>query len=336
MYLRSLLRRNNAFFSLFSTLFFTTYLSFTACDRGKNSLSVSKESPISKQPSSTRTVVVCTTTVICDAVRQVGGKDFQIVGIIPPKQDPHIYTPRPSDGLLFRRAAIVFVNGLHLEGKMLDMIENAGKKIHKLAEDKRIRPRQIGASVDPHVWWDASFFAFFVEQIRDILIPQQPEKAIAIRLRSDAFLRRLQQLHQWAKLSFQRIPQEKRLMITSHDAFYYFGAAYGIAVDAVLGISTDAQARAVEPLRLASLVAKRRIPAIFHETSVSQAQNDLVDSIQRLALQKYRFSVQIAGPLFSDSLSEPETFTGTYVGAFRANVEMILRAFHIKPLPLRL
>lgn len=336
MFLQSSSHACKTLLFLFYPFFLSVCLCFTACHRAPHSSFVTKESSVSKKLSSTRPLVVCTTTIICDAVRQVGGKDFQVVGIIPPKQDPHIYTPRPTDSLFFRRAAIVFANGLHLEGKMLDMIENAGKKAHKLAEDKRIRPRQSGASADPHVWWDASFFAFFVEQIRDILILQWPEKSVDIRLRAGAFLRRLQKLHLWAKLSLQRIPEEKRLMITSHDAFYYFGAAYGVAVDAVLGISTDAQARAVEPLRLASLVAKRRIPAIFHETSVSNAQNDLVDSIQRLALQKHRFSVQIAGPLFSDSLSEPGTFSGTYIGAFRANVEMILRAFRIEPLPLRL
>ncbi|MCB9639339.1 MAG: zinc ABC transporter substrate-binding protein [Myxococcales bacterium] len=285
---------------------------------------------------SKRPLVVCTTTMICDAVRQVGGEAVQVADIIPPKQDPHIYTPRPRDGILFRRAHLIFVNGLHLEGKMIDMIENAGKKAISLAEDKRIKRRKTGASLDPHVWWDASFFAYFVEQIRDALVGMLPNKKQIFVSRAASYMGMLHKMHRWAKASILLIPKEKRVMITSHDAFFYFGAAYGIEVDAVLGISTDAQARAAEPLRLAGVVARRKVDAIFHETSVSQAQNDLVDSIQRLAKSKHGVDVKIAGPLFSDSLSEPGLPTGSYVGAFRANVEMIVRALGAKPLPFAL
>jgi manganese/zinc/iron transport system substrate-binding protein len=271
--------------------------------------------------------------MICDATRLLGGKHFQIVGIIPPGQDPHIYTPRPQDGIFFRRAALILVNGLQLEGKMLDMIEGVGKKSLKLAEDPAISPRKTQGSADPHVWWSALYFARYAEKIRDALSSLLPNKQPEIHARAARYTEELRKLHAWAKASLAQIPREKRLMITSHDAFYYFGQAYDIEVDAVLGISTEAQARAIEPLRLASLAVKRGIRAIFHENSVSQAQNDLVDSIQRLAKQKYKHEIKIAGPLYSDSLADPSKPTGSYIGAFRANVEMIAQALGTKPLP---
>jgi len=124
-------------------------------------------------------------------------------------------------------------------------------------------------------------------------------------------------------------------MITSHDAFYYYGEAYGLTVDAVLGISTDAQARAGEQDRLARIAAERKIPAIFHETSVSAAQNELVDGVTRLAREKYNHGIRIAGPLYSDSLGDKDTGADTYIGAVRANTRMIVAALggRVAPLP---
>jgi ABC-type Zn uptake system ZnuABC Zn-binding protein ZnuA len=139
-------------------------------------------------------------------------------------------------------------------------------------------------------------------------------------------LARLDDVDATIRRSIQTIPKPARYMITSHDAFYYYGEAYGIEVTAVLGISTDAQAKAGEQSRLAELVHQRKIPAIFHETSVSAAQNQLVDGICRLAKEKYQHDVKIAGPLYSDSLGSQASGAGTYIDAILANTRMIVEA----------
>ncbi|MCZ7586622.1 MAG: zinc ABC transporter substrate-binding protein [Deltaproteobacteria bacterium] len=284
-------------------------------------------------PDNAKPLVVCTTTMIADLARELAGNDAQVVGIMKPGTDPHIYEPRPDDGILFRKADLVLVNGLHLEGKMIDMIENAGNKAVELARDERIKIRGKAAAPDPHVWWNASYFAIFTEKARDALVPLVPGREDAVRERAARYIETLTTLHDEAKTAIAQIPEEQRVMVTSHDAFYYFGDAYGIAVDAVLGISTDAQARAAEPIRLAELVAARRIRAVFHETSVSQAQNDLVDSIKRLTEEKYRHDVAIAGPLYSDSIGLPGTPADSYVGAFKENVRLVVEALSGKDAP---
>lgn len=278
---------------------------------------------------SDRPLVVCTTTMIADLARQIGGDDLVIASIMKPGQDPHIYEPRPDDSILFSRARLVLINGLHLEGKMLDMIDRAGDKVVALAEDERI-PRRPSAAArsapDPHVWWNARHFQVFARRAAEAFARIDPDRKDAYAARAEAYCERLEALHQRILAGIQTIPESARYMITSHDAFYYYGEAYGLQVDAVLGISTDASANALEPARLARIVADRKIPAIFHETSVSQAQNELVDSIRRLAREQYGHEVRIAGPLYSDSLDEPGTPAGTYLGALEANTRMIVEA----------
>jgi manganese/zinc/iron transport system substrate-binding protein len=273
-------------------------------------------------------VVVATTTMIADLAAQIGGPHIRVVSIMKPGTDPHIYDPTPGDSIWFRKADLVLVNGLHLEGKMIEMIEGVGAKAVHLAEDARIRRRQSAAAAapDPHVWWNVLNFVVFAEQTRDALKRADPAHAGEYDQRASAYIARLREVDEKVRRAIATIPESARYMITSHDAFYYYGEAYGIHVDAVLGISTDAQASADEPARLAGIAHERRIPAIFHETSVSAAQNELVDTIRRLAKEKYGHEMRIAGPLYSDSLDAPETDAGTYIGAVLANTRMIVGA----------
>jgi manganese/zinc/iron transport system substrate-binding protein len=273
-------------------------------------------------------LVACTTTMICDQAKQVGGDFVRVVGIMKPAVNPHAYEPTPNDGILLRKADLILVNGLHLEGRMLDMIGGAEEKVIKLAEDPVIKPRMPagGNAPDPHVWWNALYFARYVERTKDAFVKLDPEHRLDYERNAASYIERLRKTHERIKAAFARVSPEKRLMITSHDAFYYYGEAYGITVDAVLGISAEAQEKAGEPLRLASLVSSRKIPAVFHETSVSPAQNGLIDSIQRLAKMKFGIDVKIAGPLFSDSLGEPGQADGEYIGAIESNTKIIIAA----------
>ncbi|GMV97919.1 MAG: zinc ABC transporter substrate-binding protein [Phycisphaerae bacterium] len=285
-----------------------------------------------------RKLVVATTTMIADLARQIGGESVRVVGIMKPGTDPHIYDPTPADSILFRKADLVLVNGLHLEGRMIDMIEAAGNKALRLGEHEAIRRRQSASAAtapDPHVWWNIRYFQVFAMQVRDALKKLEPARAAEFDQRAADYLAMLDELDGWVRASVLTIPPAARYMITSHDAFYYYGEAYGLEVDAVLGISTDAQAKAGEQDRLARIVGDRRIPAIFHETSVSAAQNLLVDGIVRLAREKYGREVRIAGPLYSDSLGLPGSGDETYVGAVRANTRMIVEALGGRVPPMR-
>ncbi len=280
-----------------------------------------------------RKLVVCTTTMIADLAARIGGEDVDVHGIMKPGIDPHIYEPITDDTIWFRKADLVLVNGLHLEGKMLDMIENAGSKAVHLGEHPGIHRRESAAAAapDPHVWWNAAYFKIFAEQTRDALKKMDPAHAEGYQERADAYIAELEAVDAAVRAGIRTIPESARYMITSHDAFYYYGEAYGLKVDAVLGISTDASANAGEQDRLASIVAERKIPAIFHETSVSDAQNRLVDGIVRLAKEKYGHEVRIAGPLYSDSIDAADTPAGSYIGALKANTRMIVEALGGEP-----
>jgi manganese/zinc/iron transport system substrate-binding protein len=276
-----------------------------------------------------RPLVVTTTTMITDLAGRIGGDRVRVIGIMPPGTDPHIYDPRPDDSVLFRKAALVLYNGLHLEGKMVQIIENAGSRAVALAEDPRIVVRKSAASADapdPHCWWNVRNFMIYAERARDALVRLDPAGEAEYRKRTDAYLEELRQADAEVRAAIQRIAAEQRYLITSHDAFYYFGEAYGLKVDAVLGISTDADVRALRTNELARIVVAHRIPAIFHETSVSSSLNEMIDRVVELAARDGH-SVRVPKEmLYSDSLGPPGTRADTYIGAVRENARIIVTA----------
>jgi ABC-type Zn uptake system ZnuABC Zn-binding protein ZnuA len=274
-------------------------------------------------------VVTCTTTMIADLARNVGGGRIQVYCIMPPATDPHIYEPKPDDVMLFRKSDLILYNGLHLEGKMVQMIENAGAKAVALAEDSRIKPREsIGAAgaPDPHCWWDARHFIVYAERARDALIRIDPNGAADYRARTDAYVKALADVDSEVRAQIERIPPARRFLVTSHDAFFYYGAAYGLKVDAVLGISTDASVRALRPDELARLVVQNRVPAIFHETSVSDSLNRMVDRVVELAAREGHQVRIPRAALYSDSLGVPGSAAESYIGALRENTRIIVEA----------
>lgn len=276
-----------------------------------------------------RPIVVCTTTMIADLARQIGGERIRVVGLMPPGTDPHIYEPLPSDSVVFGKAALVMYNGLHLEGKLLQIIENAGARAVALAEDDRIRVRESASArgaPDPHCWWNPRYFMIYAERARDALIRVDPAGEEEYRENTIAYLRALEAADQEVRRAIEKIPVQQRYLITSHDAFYYFGEAYGLKVDAVLGISTDASVRALRPEELARIVVNHKIPAIFHETSVSKQLNDFVDRVVEIA-RKSGHAVRVPDePLYSDSLGLPGEPAATYIGALRENARIIASA----------
>lgn len=276
-----------------------------------------------------RPLVVCTTTMITDLARQIAGGRVTVEGIIPPGSDPHIYDPRPRDTILFHRADLILYNGLHLEGRMVDMIAAAGARAVALAEDPRIHLRESQANrgaPDPHCWWNARYFIIYAERARDALIRLDPDGAEHYQRRTAAYVAALQDLDQRVRQAVARIRPAQRVLVTSHDAFFYYGQAYGLEVHAVLGISTDASVRALRINELAALVVQRRIPAIFHETSVSASLNQMIDRVVELAArQGHRVHVPPQA-LYSDSLAAPPSPAATYLGALAENTRIIVQA----------
>lgn len=280
-------------------------------------------------PADDRPLVVTTTTMITDLARQLAGDRVRVVGVIPPGLNPHTFEPTPDTSVLFRKARLVLYNGLHLEGKLVHMFEGLGPRAVALAEDPRIVVRASEGpqgAPDPHVWWNARYFMVFTEKARDALIALDPDGTDTYRRNAARYLVELEALDGRIRQAVERIPPERRYLITSHDAFYYYGAAYGLTVDAVLGTSTDASPLPLRVQELARLVVQHRIPAIFHETAVSASLNEMVNRVMAQAAKDGQPVVIPPEPLYSDSLDVPGRPADTYLGALRENTRIIVSA----------
>jgi manganese/zinc/iron transport system substrate-binding protein len=270
--------------------------------------------------------VVTTVGMLTDAVERVGGDRVRVRGLMGPGIDPHLYKASEGDLRRLERADIVFFVGLHLEAKMADVLERIGERRETHAVGEAIpRGRLIGAQAasqqhDPHVWFDVGLWRYTVEEVRDVLVELDPGSADFYRENADEYLAELDELDAYVRERAQRVPRERRVVITAHDAFAYFGKAYGFDVRGLQGISTAAEAGAGDVQELARFIAERRIPAIFVESSVSPRTIEAV----REAVRARGFEVEIGEPLFSDAMGDPGTPEGTYVGMVRHNVDTIV------------
>ncbi len=268
--------------------------------------------------------VVCTTTMIADVARTIAGDAADVRGIMRPGEDPHVYDVRPRDVQLIAEGDLILMNGLHLEATLTHAIEhNAKGKIVRLAETPQIMPlesEQTRGAPDPHCWFNVQYFRVYAERARDALVEADPKNAEGYRARTESYLKELDELHEWVKKEIASIPRERRAMVTSHDAFQYFGRAYFIDVFAVIGISTEQQPKPQDVQRLESIVRERGVKALFIETSVSQTLNDIVRKVAD------NTGAKIGGTLYSDSLGAPDTPAGTYLGMVRHNTKTVVEA----------
>jgi manganese/zinc/iron transport system substrate-binding protein len=282
------------------------------------------ETPTSRVLDGDTIRVVATIGMITDAVEHVGGERVEVEGLMGPGIDPHLYKASEGDLRRLERADVVFYGGLHLEAKMADVLERIGDRraVHAVT-DGIPRDRLVGAGqgqYDPHVWFDVELWTHAVEDVRDTLVDLDPPHAALYRRNADAYLQELQELDAYVESKARLIPEERRVIITAHDAFEYFGRAYGFEVRGLQGISTAAEAGAGDVQDLARFIAERRIPAIFVESSVSPRTIQAV----REAVRARGFDVEIGEPLFSDAMGDPGTPEGTYVGMVRHNIESIV------------
>jgi manganese/zinc/iron transport system substrate-binding protein len=270
--------------------------------------------------------VVTTIGMITDAVERVGGERVEVEGLMGPGIDPHLYKASEGDLRRLERADVIFYGGLHLEAKMADVLERIGERratqavTDAIPRSALLRPSAFQGQYDPHVWFDVSLWLNAVEQVRDRLAELDPGSAGLYRRNAAAYLDELRELDDYVHEQALRVPDGRRVIITAHDAFNYFGEAYGFEVRGLQGISTAAEAGAGDVQSLARFIAENEIPAIFVESSVSSRTIEAV----REAVRARGFDVQIGGSLFSDAMGDPGTPEGTYVGMVRHNIDTIV------------
>jgi len=272
---------------------------------------------------------VATIGMITDIVSEVGGTHVEAEGIMKAGVDPHLYKARQSDIAKLENADIVFYNGLHLEGKMADILEKMGEEKPAVPVSERIPESSLlagdagqGTQYDPHIWFDVANWMLAVEVVRDALIELDGSHADAYRANADAYLKKLEELDRYASEQIAAIPERQRVLVTAHDAFGYFGRAYGIEVRGLQGISTASEAGTKDVTELRDYLAERGIKAVFVESSVSPKAIEAV--IQGAA--KKGHTIRIGGELYSDAMGEAGTPEGTYIGMVRHNVDTIVEA----------
>jgi manganese/zinc/iron transport system substrate-binding protein len=305
----------------FLTLIILTSFFLSAC------ISSGRDSGI---PIAERTINVVTTTgMIADAVMNVGGERVRVQSLMGPGVDPHLYKASENDVQTLQEADIVFYNGLHLEAKMGEVLERMNDfgirtvvVTDKIDRAILLSPPEFAGNYDPHVWFDVTLWMKAAEQIRDALVEADPANRAIYEENAETYLAELEELHQYVLHQAEGIPAEQRVLITAHDAFNYFGRAYGFDVRGLQGISTEAQAGTADVQALADFIVERQIPAIFVESSVPQRN---VEAVQA-AVQSRGFDAKIGGSLFSDAMGTAGTPEGTYVGMVRHNIDTIVAA----------
>ena len=270
--------------------------------------------------------VLATTTIVADLVRQVAGDRVAIDALMGPGIDPHGYKATPRDADRLARADLVAASGLHLEGKLGELLEKLGRRSRVVAVAEAL-PRQRLLEVapglfDPHVWFDARLWSLTAPAAAEALAAVDPAGADTYRERARDYAGRLERLDDELRERVATIPADRRVLVTAHDAFRYFGRAYGIEVVGVQGTSTESEAGIADINRLVDLIVIRKLPAVFVETSVSDRN---VQALQEGALARGQ-PVKLGGRLYSDSLGEPGSDGGTLEAALRTNVEAIVVA----------
>lgn len=266
--------------------------------------------------------------MIGDTAGRIAGEWAQIETLMGPGVDPHLYKASESDVRRLAEADLILYNGLHLEGKMGDILVKLARTRPVVAVSEELpqaslrEPPEFAGQYDPHIWFDVSLWAQTLDPIAAALSELDPEHADLFRTNAAALGVELTELDAWVQGRIHEIPPERRVLVTAHDAFGYFGQRYGIEVVGLQGISTLAEAGLKDMQRVVDLVAEREIPALFVESSVPRRSIEAVVA----ACESRGHHVVIGGELFSDAMGAAGTPEGTYPGMVRANVNTIVGA----------
>ncbi len=276
--------------------------------------------------------VLATTQQIADVVENVAGDNVDLTTLLGPGIDPHTYVATESDIATFENADVIFYNGHHLEAQLERIFDQLAGEENKtvVAVAEQLEGTKLlswepeaGLPNDPHVWNDVRLWKEVVMVVADTLAEVDPANAATYQTNAEEYIIELDDLHQYLLEQVEQIPQEQRVLVTAHDAFGYLGRTYGLAVEAVQGLSTETEAGTADVQALADIVAEREVPAIFIETTISPRT---IEAVQQAVRAETGREVTIGGELFSDAMGEAGTPAGTYVGMMRHNIDTIANA----------
>ncbi|WP_312446929.1 metal ABC transporter solute-binding protein, Zn/Mn family [Lacrimispora sp.] len=300
-----------------------TILSFTLLLTGCSAPAVNADS------SKDKLNIVATTTMLADLAASIGGELVTVNGLMGPGIDPHLYQASAGDVSLMQKADVVVYNGLHLEGKMGEIFENLSSQgqavicIEKGLDESRLLAWEEDSSIyDPHIWFDVSLWKDAAKTVAKGLTEADPNGKAEYEANLDAYLKELDETDTYIHGRAAELPEEQRVLVTAHDAFQYFGKAYGFKVRGLQGISTDAEAGTADVSDLANFIVERQIKAIFVESSVPPKT---IEALQA-AVKAKGFDVSIGGELYSDSLGDAESGADTYILTVKANIDTIVDA----------
>lgn len=277
--------------------------------------------------------VVTTTTMVTDMVTIIGGERVSVKGLMGAKVDPHSYQVTFKDTAALQKADLIFYSGQHLEGKMQDILEKRAKNkggafavTDALEESQLLKPQEeFQGYYDPHIWGNPKLWANCVDVVVKALSEADPEGAAEYELRADMYFDELKALHEWVEKRVAEVPESQRVLVTSHDAFFYFGKAFGFDVKGLQGISTNSESGLKDRADLVQFIKDRKLKMIFPESSVNAKGIKAVASEAGVKVSKHE--------LFSDAMGEPgdvvelhgETYDrGTYIGMIKHNVNTIV------------
>ena len=266
--------------------------------------------------------VIATFSILGDLVRNVGGDRIEVTTLVGPGGDAHVYTPTPADVKKVAAAKIVFINGLGFEGWITRLVKSSGSKAPTVTASTGVKSRKMEDEAhrpvtDPHAWQSIANTKIYVANIRDGLAAADPAGKSAYEANADAYLAKLDALEAEVKEAIGKIPADHRRIITSHDAFGYFGAAYGMEFIAPEGVSTETAASARDVAKIILQIRKQKIPAVFMENITDTRM------MEQIAKES---GAKIGGSLFSDALSDEKGPAASYIEMMRNNVRQLSSA----------
>jgi len=273
--------------------------------------------------------VVTTTTMLTDLVKEIGGEVITVQGLMGSGVDPHLYKASEGDVSKLFNADLVFYSGLHLEGKLVEIFEKMEARgaatvalSSSIDKNQLIGSEYFASNYDPHVWFNLNFWKQMTVYATEELKKADPKNANLFQKNSEIYLKEIETLQADLNKIIEELPAEKRILVTAHDAFNYFGEAFGFEVVGLQGLSTATEAGVQDVQNLAKFIIERKVKAIFVESSVPKRT---IEALEAAVLSKGH-EVTIGGTLYSDALGTAGTVEGTYTGMFRYNVRTIVNA----------
>lgn len=296
-----------------------------------NTSQVSKESQenttTSREEDSELLQILATTTMLQDLCQIVGGEKVQVQGLIAPGIDPHLYEPTAKDSSYLENAQIIVYNGLHLEGKMLEIfsaMESRGKTVLSMEsaidQELLLFDQEDSSNPDPHIWFDPTLWMDATEYLGKEFASIDQHNAEYYLENASNYIIQLENLDEYIESRIAELPEEARILVTAHDAFQYFGNRYDVTLKSIQGVATNSEASTWDISHLADFIVEHQVKAVFVETSVSSKN---IEALQE-AVEAQGFLVSLGGELYSDSLGVGEH--STYIATYEANIDTIVEA----------